>query len=56
VQLINKILLEELKQNADEHTIAGNIQAWEKLTSQTKKYAGNESETWDRNCKNPKET
>jgi hypothetical protein len=27
----------------------------EELKSQTKNYMGNESETWGRNCKNPKE-
>jgi hypothetical protein len=51
--VINKILL-ELKHTDDEYKIANNLPTYEKLKSQIKTYPMSESETPDRNFKNPK--
>jgi hypothetical protein len=53
-QLTNKMLLEELKQTDSEYKINENISTYEKLKSQSKTYPLSESETPDRNFKNPK--
>jgi hypothetical protein len=53
-QLRNKILLEELKRTGGEYKIDENLSMYGKLNSQSKAYPLSESETPDRNFKNPK--
>jgi hypothetical protein len=55
-QLINKILLEELKRTDDEYKIAEKLPTYRKLKSQIKTYPISESEIPDRNFKNLKKT
>lgn len=53
-QLINKILLEELKRTDGEYKIDENLSTCGKLNSQSKTYPLSESETPGRNFKNLK--
>jgi DNA-directed RNA polymerase subunit RPC12/RpoP len=55
-QLTNKILLEELKRTGGEYNFDENLSTYEELNSQSKTYPLSESETPDRNFKNPKKT